>query len=424
MKRFVRVGAWLVLAIGFVFSSPAFAGHWVGSWASAQQAPAPKDVTAPEEFHDASVRQIVHLSVGGNRLRLRLSNLYGTQPLVLAGVHVARAHGGASSVIDPASDRVVRFDGQGEVIIPAGAEYYSDPVALAVPAQADLAVTVRYEQPPAGQTGHSAARATTYFVHGNHLADAELVEAKKFDRWYQLAAIEVAAPGAAVVVFGDSITDGHGATVNGNDRWPDQFAARLQKALGPRAPGVLNLGIGGNRLLNDGMAANALARFEHDVLTQSGVRTVILLEGINDIGTLTKTAPATPAEHEALVARMIGAYRQLAARAHDHGLRILAGTILPFMGSDYYHPTEANEADRREVNHWLRTSGAFDGVVDFDQLMRDPAHPERLNPVYDYGDHLHPSPAGYRVMAEGVDLRLVAGPGYVKSGHRKSGHRK
>jgi lysophospholipase L1-like esterase len=207
-------------------------------------------------------------------------------------------------------------------------------------------------------------------------------------------------------VLGDSITDGHGATDNADDRWPDRLADRLQASPEGRRFSVLNQGIGGNRLLLDGLGPNALARFDRDVLAQAGVSHLIVLEGVNDLGTLTRDAPASPEEHAALVQRMIGAYQQIAMRARARGVRVIGATILPYGSSGYYHPTPLNEADRQAVNRWIRTPGAFDAVIDFDAVTRDPSRPDRMLPAYDSGDGLHPSPAGYRAMGDAVPLSL------------------
>ncbi len=218
-----------------------------------------------------------------------------------------------------------------------------------------------------------------------------------------------AAPGAGTVVaLGDSITDGHGATTNGNDRWTDVLAARLQALPVYRGVAVSNQGIGGNRLLADGLGPNALARFDRDVLAPAGVRWLIVCEGVNDLGGVARNGEVTPAEHAALVQRVLAAYQQLIFRAHVHGLRVVGATITPYVGSDYYHPGPLSEADRQAVNQWIRAAGHFDAVVDFDKVVGDPQHPDRLLPAYDSGDHLHPSPAGYLVMGEAVPLGLFA----------------
>ena len=216
-------------------------------------------------------------------------------------------------------------------------------------------------------------------------------------------------PGAgSVVVLGDSITDGHGATTNGNDRWTDVLASRLQQSPATRNIGVFNAGIGGNHLLTDGLGPNALARFDRDVLAPAGVRWLIVFEGVNDLGGLTRTGEVPPAEHAALVQRLIAAYQQIIARAHAHGLRVIGATITPYAGSDYYHPGPLNEKDRQTLNDWIRATGHFDAVIDFDAVVRDPHQPDHLLPAYDCGDHLHPSPAGYRAMGEAISLSLFA----------------
>jgi len=274
----------------------------------------------------------------------------------------------------------------------------------------DLAVTFHLDEPQATQTGHPGSRATSYFVHGDSVAVPNLLDAKHMDHWYQVSEIDVlATPGAAsIVVLGDSITDGHGATTNGNDRWTDVLAQHLQASPNTRSIGVSNQGIGGNHLLTDGLGPNALARFDRDVLAPAGVRWVILFEGVNDLGGLARNGEVTPAEHAALVKRVLSAYEQIILRARAHGLRVFGATITPYVGSSYYHPGPLSETDRQTVNAWIRAEGHFDAVIDFDSVVRDPQHPERLLPAFDCGDHLHPSPAGYRAMGTAVPLSLFA----------------
>jgi lysophospholipase L1-like esterase len=239
---------------------------------------------------------------------------------------------------------------------------------------------------------------------------ATLTESKQVDHWYQISEIDVqAAPGAAAIVaLGDSITDGHGATTNGNDRWTDVLAERLQSSPNTRNIGVSNQGIGGNHLLTDGLGPNALARFDRDVLAPAAARWLIVFEGVNDLGGLARNGEVSPAEHAALVSRVIAAYQQIIARAHAHGLRVYGATITPYAGSNYYHPGPLSEEDRQSVNQWIRAAGHFDAVIDFDSVVRDPQHPDRLLPAYDCGDHLHPSPAGYKAMGNAVPLALFA----------------
>jgi lysophospholipase L1-like esterase len=242
------------------------------------------------------------------------------------------------------------------------------------------------------------------------VAAPDLPEAKHVDHWYQVSGIDVVAdPSAAsIVAFGDSITDGHGATTNGNDRWTDVLARRLQASPITRNVGISNQGIGGNHLLTDGLGPNALARFDRDVLAPAAVRWVVVFEGINDLGGLARNGEVTPPEHAALVRRVLSAYEQIILRAYAHGLRVFGATLTPYVGSGYYHPGPLSEADRQAVNAWIRAPGHFDAVIDFDSVVRDPQHPDRLLPAYDSGDHLHPSPTGYRAMGEAVSLMLFA----------------
>jgi len=245
-------------------------------------------------------------------------------------------------------------------------------------------------------------------VHGDMVDAPDLPNARKIEHWYWIAGIDVNAVkhSAAIVILGDSITDGHGSTTNGNDRWPDVLAKKLQANKKTKALAVLNQGIGGNHLLTDGLGPNTLARFDRDVLASAGVSYLIVLEGVNDLGKLVRDQKTSSTDHDTQVREMIAAYEQIVARAHAHGIKVIGATILPYVGSDFYHPTPANEVDRLAINKWIRESGHFDAIIDFDKLASDPAHPDRLLPAYDSGDHLHPSPAGYHAMGEGVPVAL------------------
>ena len=382
--------------------------RWVGSWATSQQRVEPNNALNPEDLRDATLRQIVHLSIGGGEVRIHLSNRFGSTPLTVTAIHIARAVAPDSSKIAPASDKALTFSGSSDVTIPPHADYVSDPVSFPADALSDVAITLHLDAAPEEQTGHPGSRATSYVSHGNQVSVPELQGAKTVDHWYFVAGIDVAASPEtrALVALGDSITDGHGATTNGNDRWTDVLARRLQGQADTRDIAVLNQGIGGNHLLTDGLGPNALSRVDHDVIAQAGVRYVIVFEGINDVGMLARGANATEKEHETYVHRMTAAYEQIVVRAHTSGLKVIGATMTPFVGSDYYHPTPANDADREAVNEWIRTPGHFDAVIDFDKMVRDPQHPERLLPAFDCGDHLHPSPAGYAAMAQGIPLTL------------------
>jgi lysophospholipase L1-like esterase len=324
-------------------------------------------------------------------------------------VHIARPLSPSSSEIDPKSDRPLAFAGSAEVTVPPGAEFISDPLDFAVAPESDLAITFHLDTPPDRQTSHPGSRATSYYLHGDVVGAASLTDPKHVDHWFQISEIDVLAkPGAALVVaLGDSITDGRGSTTNGNDRWTDVLAARLQSAP-THDIAVVNKGTGGNHLLIDGLGQNVLARFDRDVLAPAGVRWLIVFEGVNDLGGLAQNGEVSPAEHTAFVGRVQAAYQQVIARAHAHGLRVYGATITPYVGSGYYHPGPLSEADRQAVNQWIRAAGHFDAVIDFDRVVRDPEHPDQLLPSYDSGDHLHLSAAGYKAMGSAIPLTLFA----------------
>jgi len=411
------LAAWLMgvaLAAGAAQPSP----QWVASWGAAQQIPEPHNELAPQYWREATLRQIVHTSLGGERLRVRVSNAFGTEPLAIgaAGIALARAPGDAA--VDAASARPLTFDGRANVTIPAGGEYYSDPVALPHKAGADLAISLYFQDAPARQTGHPGSRATSFVGSGNQVAAATLDEPTKVEHWYALADVEVqAARGTrAIVAIGDSITDGNGATTDGNNRWPDLLAGRLRTAKLPM--GVVNAGIGGGRMLRDGLGPNLVSRFERDVLGRAGVSHAIVMIGVNDLGGLHRNKPDDPAARARMLEDLRLAHRQLVERAHAQGVCVIGGTITPYSGSDYYKPAPVNEADRRQLNEWIRTSGVFDGVADFDAALRDPAQPELIRKEYDKGDGLHPSPAGMRALADAVPLAALRKCAYAPGSAR------
>jgi lysophospholipase L1-like esterase len=383
---------------------------WIESWGTSEQIPEPSNALPADDLRDATVRQIFHLSAGGPQIRVHVSNAFGTEALRFTSVHVARPVSLSAPAIDPASDRALTFAGRPDILVPPGAEFVSDPLDYPVAPLSSLAVTFHLDTPPARQTGHPGSRATSYYVHGDFVSAGDFNEPKHVDHWYQVARIDVSAPAGAgaIVALGDSITDGHGATTNGNDRWTDVLAARLQSNAATRSIAVTNQGIGGNHLLTDGLGPSVLSRFDRNVLAPAGVRWLIVFEGVNDLGGLAREHEVPPSDHAALVARVISAYQQIIERAHAHGLRVFGATITPYTDSGYYHPGPLSEADRLAVNQWIRTPGHFDAVIDFDAVVRDPQHPDHLLPAYDCGDHLHPSPAGYKAMGEAAPLTLFA----------------
>lgn len=334
-----------------------------------------------------------------------ISNVFGDGPLVLAAIHVAQAAG--ESAIDPGTDTGVTFGGKETVTIPAGTSMISDEVSFAVGAQHDLAVSLDVKSAPTAITGHPGSRTTSYLQTGHAVSAPTLPEARRTDHWYLLGEVDVVASPAtaAVVVIGDSITDGRGSTTNANNRWPDNLAHRLGGESAGRSVAVLNQGIGGNRLLGDGLGPSALARFDRDVLGPCGVRWLIVYEGINDIGSLARARAGHGATGSA--EDIIAALRQIAWRAHAHGIRAYGATITPFAGFTMYF-TPQSEADRQAVNAWIRTSADFDAVIDFDAAVRDATDPSRLDSACDCGDHLHLSVEGYVRLAAAIDLKLFA----------------
>ncbi|HZG05644.1 MAG TPA: SGNH/GDSL hydrolase family protein [Streptomyces sp.] len=393
---------------------------WVGTWSTTPTAVPASDTTV---FEDQTLRQVVHTSVGGSEVRVRLSNEFGDRPLVIGEARIARRAGGGSGTrIDPRTDRPLTFGGRTSVTVPAGAPAVSDPVPLRVPAGSDLVVSVHLPERTPGSTVHAFAFQHNHVAAGNVTARTDVEPTATTDRWYFLTGVSVRTPrserASAVVALGDSITDGSDTDVNANHRWPDLLARRLRSAPGPHPLGVLNQGVSGNRLLHDpnppagsgaeGYAAyfgqSALRRFDRDVAAQPGAEHVVVLLGVNDLGHPGTTAPAS---EKVSAEDIIAAHRQLIARAHERGLTVHGGTILPFKGDTFGFHSPENEAARQAVNRWIRTSGEYDGVVDFDAALRDPADPQRLLPRYDSGDHLHPSDAGAEAMARAVPLHLL-----------------
>ncbi len=396
--RLLRIG--LILSVFTLAVCTAHAGgsmKWVGTWSASVQEVEHKLV--PEDFaslDDTTIRQVVHVSIGGKQLRVRLSNAFAdwSDDLKISEVNVALCD--KDDKIQARTLKPVTFNGNADVTIPYGVLMVSDPVDFDLPAGADLVVTMHVDDATKKISGHRSARGEYAFLEKGDKADAkELSSAERSTCWYYLGGVDVLAPasGAALVCLGDSITDGKGSTEGENRRWPDLLAQRLRKNSKTADIAVLNQGIGGNALWRGGIGQTALQRLERDVISQPGARWLIVMEGINDLG-----GGKTTAEE------LILSYKQIIARACDCGLRVYGVTITPCGDSFYYKPEV--EAERQKANEWIRTSGAFDAVFDWDAVVRDPAKPENLLPTADCGDHLHLSDEGYKMLAESVDLEL------------------
>lgn len=375
--------------------------NWIGSWTASPEPPFAHGISRAG-FSNRTVRLIVDPHMSGKSLRIRLSNTFGSKPLSFSEVHVAVSDGKAN--ILPGTDHKVTFGGDSSVTIPAGAEAVSDPVPFHVTNGHELAVSVYLPGSSGPTTWHAQSKQTTYVSAGNHTADSRGSSYKtRVNAWFWLDGIDVAANPSvkgAVVTLGDSITNVGRSTLNANDRWPDFLARRFNQLPVTQRMSVLNAGISSNEILDRAPegGVSALARVDRDVFSQTGVKDVILLEGINDIGHSPHTFDAN---------QLISGMKQIITQAHAHGLKIYGGTLTPFKGTIYKGFYSAKgEKTREAVNHWIRTSHAFNGVIDFDKALRDPAHPLHLLPKYDSGDHLHPNDAGCKAMADAVDLSI------------------
>ncbi|MDQ2641989.1 MAG: SGNH/GDSL hydrolase family protein [Pseudomonadota bacterium] len=379
----------------------------MAAWGTAQQLAQPvlaipAAVTPPAKVVRQTVRMIARPTVSGSALRVALSNSFGYAAVRIDAAHVARHVGGGA--IDAGSGQSLTFGGRAWVVLPPGAQVYSDPLPFEVAAQADLAISLYLEADSGPTTAHPIGLRTAWLAPGNQVSATRLSDAATFSSYLWLAGIDVRAAdnAATIVAFGDSITDGFSTTPDADLPWPSILARRLAAQRNQPPRGVINMGISGNRVLREDAGSSALARFDRDVLSRPGARWVLLLEGINDIGFLA-FAGNNPAE-QLTVEDIITGYRMLIGRARLHGLRIIGGTLTPFEGVPTY--SEAAERMRQQVNAWIRTSGAFDAVVDFDAVTRDPAAPTKLRAEYDSGDHIHPNDAGNKAMADAIDLKL------------------
>ena len=418
----LRLTVLLVAAhVGFLVAAgaqPKSSDHWVATWATAEtlvrtpppaapaaapSAAAPRNApVGAQGFHNQTVRMTARVSIGGRRLRVKIANAFGAAPLAVGAAHIALR--GKDSEIVAASDHALSFAGKPGCAIGPGVVMISDPVDMTVAPLAELSVSLYFPGETGPPAGHSTGLHYSYIKEGDTTGEVSMADAQKTQQYYWLAGSDVLAPAgaAAIVAFGDSITDGARSDTETNHSWPALLGARLAANRATAQIGVANMGIGGNRVLRDITGASALARFDRDVLSQSGVKWVMILEGINDIGhAVGKPDEAVTAEE------LIAGHKMLIEMAHAHGIRAIGCTLIPYEGAGYSR--ENGEAVREALNTWIRTSGAYDAVVDFEAATRDPANPKRIRPEFDPGDHLHPNNLGYEAMANAVDLSLFGG---------------
>lgn len=400
-----RVRSARAVTAGAAQLGPASATHWITSWGAATQGPSLAAPLSEKGFKDATLRQAVFLTAGGTELRIRFSDLFGSKPLRIEQASVAVQRKGATA--KPGTVRHLRFNGRSSVTIRPGHERMSDPVKLNLPALSRVVISMYLPKATGPTTQQVDSRETSFAAKGSRaLQTGSKGFRQRLQNWYFLAAVETRSPTrylGALIALGDSITAGVGSTRGTNSTWPDDLARRLNRLTGATLS-VVNEGIGGNRVLNDAPCCgiSAVERFSADVVRQQAARTVILLEGVNDLGFSQKTDSLSAPHTDVTAGQIISGYEQMIAQAHRHGLRIIGATLTPFRGARYWTP--ASEQKRETVNNWILNSGKFDGTIDFAQVLASQADPERLNPAYDSGDHLHPSNAGYWAMANAIEL--------------------
>ncbi len=400
---------WLAAAAILICAQPtvlAAETHWVTTWGCAPQLTEPGNLP-PVPLAGSTLREFVRTSVGGKNLRVRFANIFGTNFVTINAAHIALAAGKGSAgngEINPATDKALTFHGVSEVVVPRGETIFSDPIEFDLPPLADVAVSIYFGDISATSiTGHPGSRTTSFIVASNFVSATKLLDAKKTAHWYVITGIEVLAGSSSktIVVLGDSITDGRGSTTDGNDRWPDVFAQRLATNAPTAGVSVVNMGIGGNAIFG-GLGPAAVKRFDRDALNQNGARYLIVLEGVNDIGSGASTMTTAT--------NLVNTYTQFANQAHARNLRAYGATITPFGGNSYY--TTLHEQERQFVNAWFRTNTVFDGVIDFDVAVRNPVTLTNFQAVFFPGknanDWLHLNPLGYKAMADAIDLNLFA----------------
>jgi len=401
------------LLVSLACALPSAAAEWVATWGAAPLPPTAAGGPFPPtpSFENQTIRQVVRISAGGERVRIRFTNEYGTKPLLIGAARVSLAD--AQGAVQAGTEKDILFSGKPSALIPAGAPLLSDPVVLAVKGLSSLSITLYLPEDTGPCTCHDTAMQTGYVSDKGNFAKDVFKGSQTIQRRAFISGVEVEsrAPAKVVVAFGDSITDGVGSTPDTNRRWPDRLLERLAARGGKTAWGMVNMGISGNRVLNDNAGQSALARFDRDVLSVPGVAYVIVFEGVNDLGTSFGSFEGafagfkglSPA-HKATADALIAGYQQLIARAHSRGVKVFGATIAPYEGAFYY--SAEGEAQRQAVNAWIRKGGAFDGVLDFDAVLRDPAKPTQIKNGLHAGDHLHGSDAGYDAVAGSIDLAL------------------
>ncbi|MGE9313122.1 SGNH/GDSL hydrolase family protein [Niabella sp. CJ426] len=374
-------------------------GKWVGTWATAPQLVEPNNMPPAPGLTNNTIRQVVRVSIGGERLRLRFSNAFSKEPVTMKAVAVAVAREG--SVIDPSTQQILKFNGRETVTMSPSGEVYSDPLNFTLTPGSTLAITIYCGNTSPSTTGHPGSRTTSYILAGNQIGSVDFAGAVATDHWYVINSIEVIADAGAfaIAALGNSITDGRGSGTNKQNRWTDILSQRLLTNRDTKNIGVLNLGIGGNCVLRGGLGPTALSRFDRDILSQSSVKWLLILEGINDIGGIRNAESAPKVARE-----LIEAYSLMADKAHARGIKVYGCTILPFEKS--FYDTPFRQQARDTVNEWIRTTDKFDAVIDFDKIICNPGDIKKISPDWHDGDWLHPNQAGYKKMGESIDLNL------------------
>lgn len=378
---------------------------WVGTWSTAPQLVETNNMPPSPGLTNAPLRQVVRVSIGGDTLRVRFSNTFSTSAVTMKSVQIAVSTGG--STINISTSRQLTFNGNAQVTMNAGTVVASDPLAFQMTPRMNLAITINYGQTSATVTGHPGSRTTSYLLLGTGSGTAapgtSFESATKVEHWYNLFGIDVLASAAhaSVAILGNSITDGRGTTTDMQNRWPDILSERLVAYTGTEGVGILNMGIGGNCLLKDCLGPSGTSRFQRDILDQPGVRLAIIAEAVNDIGSVGSASAAT-----SMTNSLIASYTKMINSAHDKKIKIYGATIMPFKGNSYYN--QYSEQCRNDVNNWIRTSGKFDAVIDFDKIMGSAQDPAKLPSSYQ-NDGLHPDAAGYKKMGESIDLDLFKG---------------